>query len=144
MKKPAPGLSIEEQPESIVLRMCLWAEARGEGAYGMLAVAWAIRNRAEKMKRDVKAVILQPWWFSSFNENDPNRKLLLDAHEQYRATWAAADAVSELFEKGITTDPTHGSTHYYNPMVATPKWGRGHKDWDERAVIGGHVFGVCP
>ena len=142
MIKPAPGLKIEQQTEAWVLRACMWAEARGEPAVGRLAVAWTIRNRAVARDTSLKFEILKPWQFSSFNENDPNRELLLLAHKQDPAGWGAVDAIAELFENKATVDPTLGATHYYVlDMPNTPKWGRGHATWDETIVIGAHVFG---
>ena len=105
---PVPGIPIEQQPAPVLLRLCLWGEARGESAIGKLAIAWVIKNRAAK------------------------------------GNYAACDAVAALLIGGWTTDPSLGSTHYYNPAVASPPWGRGSPWWQERATIGNHCFGLAP
>lgn len=125
-----------------MLRLCLWGEARGEQAEGQLAVAWVIKNRADKQGNSIKEVILAPWQFSSFNHDDPNRDKMLSAHQFDPTGWARINAVCDLFESGYTIDPTKGATHYYvERMPNPPKWGRGHPTWDETAVVGRHVFG---
>ena len=141
MKTPIPGIPLEDQPEAVVLRLCVWAEARGEPAVGKLAVVWVIKNRAIKAETNLKHEILRPWQFSSLNQNDPNRGKMLDAHLKDVAGWAACDAVCELFEQKATVDPSLGSTHYYVLGRVTPSWGRGHPGWQERIQIGAHLFG---
>lgn len=156
-----PGLMIEQQPESAVLRMLLFGEARGEQdaggtleAMSMLAIAWVVMNRARRKKQDPKAVILAPWQFSCFNANDPNRAKLLDAEKRDPISWERADSVADLFESGLTTDPTHGATHY----VTSNLWDRPDStvpQWYEQSVIasgitkktvviGHHTFAVTP
>jgi N-acetylmuramoyl-L-alanine amidase len=141
--RPLDGAAIEEQPEPIVVRMCLWAEARGEGPEGMLAVWWVIRNRSVTRVRSMKEEVLRPKQFSSFNPDDPNRAKLLTAYLDDRAGWSTADAVATLAEKGRTLDPTTGATSYYNPSICQPAWGRGHPGWHEHTTIGNHTFGVA-
>lgn len=142
---PVPGKPIEEQPESVVLRMLLWGEARGEKDAGgtlesvaMLAVAWVVLNRARKHKMDLKAVILQPWQFSCFNASDPNRKKMLTAAALDMIAWERADTVADLFESGMTTDPTKGATHY----VTSNLWNRADSSkpqWYESGAIASGV-----
>ena len=144
MMRPVPGIPIEQQPEGVVLRMAGWAEARGEIRKGLLAVLWVIRNRALHADTSLKAEILKPWQFSSFNQADPNRDKMLRAWTDDSLAWAAVDAVCELFEAGSTEDPTDGARHYYvEKMPDPPKWGRGHPGWMEHCVIGRQVFGIA-
>ena len=156
-----PGLTIEQQPESVVLRMLLYGEARGEHdaggtleAVAMLGVAWVVLNRARRKKMDPKTVILAPWQFSCFNANDPNRAKLLNAEKADPISWERADTVADLFEAGLTTDPTNGATHY----VTTSLWSRPDStvpQWYEQSVVasgvtkktallGHHVFATTP
>lgn len=140
--KPLPGIPIEGQPNSVMLRLCVWAEARGEPTRGKLAVACVIQNRAEKKGKGIKEIVLAPWQFSSFNHDDPNRGKLLMAFETDPRGWSACDAVCDLLEADLVIDPTNGANHYYVVAMADPpEWGRGHPDWEEKAVIGRHVFG---
>lgn len=143
MTRPVPGLSIEQQPENIILRICLWAEARGESALGRLAILYVLKNRALKHETSMKAEVLKPKQFSSFNADDPNRPHLLDAWDIDASGWAAVDAICSLFEQDGTVNPVADATHYYNPSVVQPAWGRGHVGWKEDAQIGHHVFGVA-
>lgn len=141
MSRPLPGIPIEEQPGPIVLRLCLWAEARGESAKGKLAVAWVIKNRAEKSGKSIKEIVLAPLQFSSFNHDDPNRGKMLSAHMDDATGWARCDTVADLIEDGCTLDLTRGATHYFAHDVVHPAWGPPHPGWEGTAVIGGHTFG---
>ena len=144
MLKPVPGLQVDQQPEPVLLRMCGWAEARGEPRRGLLAVLHVIRNRALKADTTLAKEILRPWQFSAFNadEHTGQRRQMLEAHATDPRGWACVDAVCELFEQGCTGDPTEGATHYYvEKMENPPKWGRSHEGWQETRVIGLHVFG---
>lgn len=141
MAHPIPGLQLEDQPEGFLMPAVLWGEARGEPALGKLAVLWVIKNRAARRSTSMKEEILRPLQFSSFNPGDPNRPRLLAAPGLDPRGWAACEAVAELFP--YTNDPTNGADHYYNPSVASPKWGRGSAGWHETATIGAHVFGTA-
>lgn len=143
MIRPDAALPIERQSEAVLTRMCLWAEARGEGPIGMLAVRYVIGNRRVKTGKSTNDLILAPLQFSSFNKDDPNREKLMDAPHLEPEAWGMADAVCSLYEKVLTVDPTHGALNYYAPKVVNPKWGRGNPRWRETAEIGNHVFGVA-
>ena len=143
MVRPAPGLTLSEQPEGVLKRCVLWGEARGEDNFTKLCILHVIANRVRKHGSTWTAEILKPWAFSSFNHDDPNSAKLLIGYQLEPASWAACDAVAELFP--MTTDPTNGADHYYRTdMDPAPKWGRGHADWQERLVTGGMAFGICP
>ena len=139
--RPLTGVAIEQQPECVISRMALYGEARGESAIGAAAVWFVARNRAVLHVTDLKEQFLQPKQFSCFNEGDPNRAKLMRAWFNDGRHWSRAEAVCDLCESGFLIDPTHGATHYYNPAIADPPWGRKHPDWRELAVIGEHVFG---
>lgn len=118
--RPIPGLQLESQPDDVLIRCCLWAEARGESDLGMLGVLYVIAHRALKHGVSMGRVILQPWQFSSFNANDPNRDKMLDAWEHDVAGWARADSVANRYKALETSDPTEGATHYCTLAL----WGR--------------------
>jgi N-acetylmuramoyl-L-alanine amidase len=142
--RPVPGLALEQQPEAVLRRMCAWAEARSEGALGMLAVLAVVQNRARARKQTEAEVILAPHQFSSFDPQNSQRGRLLLSDTLDPRSWAAADAVAALQEAHATVDPTLGADHYYNPSVDHPAWGRGNPEWKETITIGHHVFGNCP
>lgn len=141
---PIPGLTIEQQAEAVVYRMALWSEARGEPVLGMLGILRVIENLAVEHDTSMKAVVLKPERFSSFNDDDPNRAKMLTAWKDDPQGWDRVNTVCELYEGRGTVDVTEGSNHYYNPGVVQPSWGRGSPDWQEKTVIGHHVFGRCP
>jgi spore germination cell wall hydrolase CwlJ-like protein len=151
---PVPGISIEQQPDDILAAMLVWGEARGESRLGRVAVAWVAKNRALSSGRPLRRVILQPWQFSSFNANDPNREKLLDpiafsSHQSWDDCFH--DAAAAL--AGIDPDPTGGATHYCTAALWGGPTPAGHRiQWYhlieieagrtvETARIGHHVFG---
>jgi len=120
-----------------------WGEARSEGPLGILAVMWVALNRSTKRKRALKDVILQPWQFSCFNTNDPNREKLLDAQSIEPVPWGWAEGIAKLVLGGHTMDPTGGASHYYSVAIAPPRWARPETGWTELTVIGRHIFGIA-
>lgn len=121
-----------------LLARTLWAEARGEGVLGMAAVAAVIVNRAAKggwWGGDIKSVCLKPYQFSCWNENDPNRKLLLRVGDEDRH-FAAAKTIAELAVGKALADTTDGATHYHTKRVS-PSWSAGKTPC---RVLGNHQF----
>ena len=132
--------------EREILAATLQAEAGGEGYDGMLAAGSVIRNRASSGKyggNTIEGVIMKPGQFSAWNgvtgyaggEGAIDMGSLQVGDEAY----AAADAILS----GQYEDKTGGATHYYNPGVASPAWGKdnnpsGSGSW---VTIGNHVFG---
>jgi len=115
-----------------------WGEARGEGAEGMQAVLNVMVNRAadRRWPSSLAGVATQPWQFSAYNENDPNRSQLegiTDADPRFaQAVELAARAV-----RGELPDITGGATHYHNNKIAPPFW---TKNATVTARIGNHIF----
>lgn len=142
MATPIPGIQLEDQPEPVLMSAVLWGEARGEGSLGKLAILWVIKNRATKRGTTLKEEILRPLQFSSFNAHDPNRSRLMLAYTIDARQWRLCETVVDLFP--WTRDPVNGADHYYAYEVVQPVWGRGHALWQEKAVIGKHVFGIAP
>jgi|SRR5579883_2950609 len=104
--------------------LCDWREARGESDEAKLGVAYVIHNRAtDKKKRwpaSIRGVILQPWQFSSFNQNDPNYTKYPEPDEK---AWLACKAAVEKVKAGAE-DPTKGANLYHSIPVGKPwpKW----------------------
>lgn len=139
---------IQYSPDDLdVLLRTVWAEARGEGAAGKTAVAWVIRNRAERagyahdlmhLPGAVARVCKARWQFSCWNADDPNLPKL-------RAL--KADDVPELHDlcqdvlDGHVEDPTGGADMYYAPQGMlggeAPYWAASCK---QVAVIGHQIF----
>jgi N-acetylmuramoyl-L-alanine amidase len=138
-----------QEIELDVLARTIWAEARGEGMAGQVAVGWAIRNRVEAdLGKDGKAdwwgegyvgVCKAPWQFSCWNKNDPNRAYLDGAKPIPPTEYARAREAAVIVISAKQADPTCGATHYYaRTMKTPPKW------TDYPAIrttkIGRHVF----
>ena len=143
---PTPDASrpIEQQDEDVLLGMLVYGEARGESVTGRTAVAHVALNRVLDMKRrygsGLRAVILKPWQFSCFNENDPNReKLLGPFNSSGKATWDGCYAAALAARCVVTDDPTGGANLYHVAGIELPKWatapGVKHK-----VQIGRHLF----
>ena len=122
-----------------MLARTLYGEARGEPHQGRLLVAYVILNRWRTQyrgNRTIRDVCLDPWQFSCWNSNDPNRDKLLEVtlsnkvfRECYMAALEAIDAVNELPLK---------TRHYYaKTMPRAPFWAAGHEPVKE---YGNHRF----
>lgn len=140
-ERPDTALGYGEE----VAARTIWGEARGEPEAGRLAVAHVIWNRARIAsarkaagKRHplfgdgtLEGVCLQPWQFSCWNANDPNRaKMEALTREQL------APFVAVVRRARVEPDPTKGSTHYHTAAVAPP-WSKG---LTPAVVIGAHRF----
>lgn len=143
MVRPAPGLTIEQQPQHVLKVMVLWGEARGEDAFTKLCILWVIKNRMTKRKTTWREEILRPKQFSCFNHDDPNLPKLLIGYRLEPEAWIACETVCDLVTS--TLDPTRGADHYYSlSLQPPPSWGRGNPSWQDRTTSGGMAFGVCP
>lgn len=123
----------------------LFGEARNEPFLAQVAVAWVIRNRAERPSwwgRGVQGVCLKEKQFSCWNNSDPNRERITTAtqdEEKFRRSLA----IVALVLHGDLEDPTDGSTHYYT--TARPPWANQWPPVWAKAlkftkVIGAHQF----
>lgn len=140
-----------------ILALTLWAEARGEGRAGLVAVGNVIRNRANNpgwWGRSISGVCLKPWQFSCWNPGtDPNHlrllaqaNLLLDGL-QPDGKMTLCLAVAEGIVGGTTLDTVHGADHYYAPRAmkpagSCPAWAKDPKGvtMPPVAIVGGHWF----
>lgn len=122
-----------------LLAKTLEAEAGNQGLGGMMAVGSVIANRM-KQGGSLRDVILAPAQFSAWNkvtgaaggEQGQNMEAIKPSKDAY----AAADAILS----GNFVDVTGGATHYYNPSISQPKWGK-EKAGGDWLKIGGHLFG---
>jgi spore germination cell wall hydrolase CwlJ-like protein len=142
MPEYRPGsISESDLSDREILALTLQAEAGGEGYEGMLAVGSVIKNRVDVggYGKGIRGVIMKPAQFSAWNSvtgyAGGEGGLNMDKMRPSKTALEAADRILS----GSYEDPTGGATHYYNPSVATPKWGpKNTKDW---RTIGGHIFG---
>jgi spore germination cell wall hydrolase CwlJ-like protein len=138
-----PGSSTpRDMSDAEILALTLQAEAGGEGFDGMLAAGSVIMNRADSGNyggNNVRDVIMKPGQFSAWNgvTGYAGGEGAIDM-DRLKPTKAALKAAEQLLS-GQYEDVTGGATHYYNPQVATPKWGgQAGKGWTD---IGNHRFG---
>jgi N-acetylmuramoyl-L-alanine amidase len=138
-----------DQDDAVTLARTLFGEARGEPRDGKVAVAWVIRNRAERkafagsllgQPGAVSHVCLAPWQFSCWNNGDPKRPLLIKLQPNQ---CPAESAIAVEVLEGTAPDPANGADHYHT--IDRPSWAHAWPpDWvpsmREAARFGGHVF----
>lgn len=120
------------------LARTIYGEAEANNLADAAAVADVIWNRKKNGKQwpnTLAEVCLQPWQFSCWNTNDPNRNRILNA----KGPWfdncvAIARKVVELEGFGVT----NGATHYYATWIKAPKWAKGHTPCYRIAHKNGH------
>ena len=136
-------LKIHERDLDILART-IYGEARGElnhpdgGMKSLQAIAWVVKNRAKHLQFSpyIHKVCMQPWQFSCWNMNDPNRKILLEANfadKVFQKCYLAATSV--LFDN--IDDCTNGANHYHSTAIAPPYWA---KNQNPTTTIGRHIF----
>lgn len=109
----------------LLLALCCWREARGTAQAARRGVAHVVMNRVldarARWPRSVRAVILQPYQFSSFNAHDPNAaKFPAPASPVWAdCCRAAAEALAGA------PDPTREAVFYFSPPLTAPPpcWG---------------------
>ncbi len=117
----------------------IYGEARGEDDEGRRLVANVIMNRYRtgyRNNRSIAAVCQDPWQFSCWNANDPNRAKLLTVdlsnkvfRECFRVALEAVDARKPVLP--------YLTRHYYADWIPEPSWARGK---EPVAVHGHHRF----
>ena len=121
-----------------IVARTMFGEARNQGNLGLQAVASVIMNRANhggwwgSTPRDV---CLKPYQFSCWNENDPNREVILGVDEDYDL-FATCVAIAERAISGQLNDITGGADSYVVRGLVT-NW---NKNITPIASIGVHDF----
>ena len=122
-----------------LLACLIIGEARGETPLGQVAVAHVVLNRASRpcwWGSDITSVILKPFQFSCFNNQDVNRSVVASMYEARTYPYRMALTLAQLVLAGVTNDPTNGATHYHADYV--------HPEWADSllqtAKIGKHIF----
>ena len=108
-----------------LMALCVWREARGEPMEAKRAVAWVIRNRADKPSwwggPSIASVVLHPYQFSSFNRNDPNSSKLPKPDDP---SWIASLMAAQDACDHVGPDPTSGAVDYFDKSMDAdpPPW----------------------
>lgn len=126
------------QDQTTYLAKTIWGEARGEGEKGMQAVGNVILNRVSRggwYGASVKDVVLKPYQFSCWNENDINRSKIENLSFNDLQKSGAYEIAQKLIS-GKLGDITNGATHYHAKNIV-PYWA---SSMSKTAEIGNHIF----
>lgn len=103
--------------------LCVWRESRGQPLEAKKGVAWVIRNRTIHpgwWGKDWATVILHPYQFSSFNQDDPNA---VKWPVKSDPAWLESIMAAKDAWEALTADPVDGATNYHDVSV-DPAWTR--------------------
>lgn len=125
------------------LARTLYGEARGEGVEGMTAVACVVMNRCALAAQhphfgngSPATACQAPYQFSCWNQNDPNRSIILNVTQSdhfFAQAWKIASDIIASYDQDIT----HGATYYYAEGSPVPDWAKGKTPC---VRIGKHIF----
>lgn len=101
------------------LARTLWAEARGEPEAGIEAVAQVILNRVNSRRYPdtIEGVVTQPYQFSAWNRNDPNRKSLLALRDGDPEFERMKTIARRVIRGEVPARVTPSTLHYANPKT---------------------------
>lgn len=117
------------------LARTLYGEAKAQDVPDAIAIACVIMNRVSlpNWPNEIEAVCIQPYQFSCWNTNDPNRARIFKASGPW---FKRCIEIATLAVEGNLPDPTTRSTHYHTPAVK-PAWSRRKTPVYQTA---GHLF----
>lgn len=133
---------VEQLSDRELLARLLVAEAGNQGPLGKLAVGAVIQNRAQQggYGQGLRGVMMRPGQFSPLNsvtryadgEQGQDFSSITPSEQDY--------LLADVIMSGDYQDPTGGATHFYNPDISNPAWGRDRSggNW---TPIGSHIFG---
>lgn len=110
-----------------LLTALVMGEAEGEDFIGKLAVGCVVRNRTKdnRWPSTVDDVILQPYQFSCFNEDNARYSVVLASircgNNFGIMAWRESRAVGYLITGNWCSDITWGANHYH-AVDCTPHW----------------------
>lgn len=116
-----------------ILACVVAGEARGEGEWGMRAVAEVIRNRGGS---SFVRTVQKPYQFSCLNGTTPEK---LAARVKSDRNWPLALKIAGilLHRPQDLGDTTGGANHYHEISIKRPKWADPKK---QTVKIGNHIF----
>ncbi|MBJ6722450.1 PLxRFG domain-containing protein [Bacillus sp. PR5] len=126
---PVPGMSARDWDDTVNTMI---AEAGGDGAVGMLAVANVIRNRAERRGKSIGDIVRAPSQFEGYYA--PGEKAV--QAQQNPQVRAEAEKILRGVLAGELKDPTQGADHFHAAGV-NPDWAN---KMPSTTRIGGHTF----
>jgi len=137
--------------EAQLMGLCIWAEARGEGEAGRIAVGSVILNRADYGKdhdawgrrfgTSIHTVILAPAQFSWTIGADPQYARCVKIAKDYDGAYHDHPNLFVMFEIAMKLlreeIPRNVTALYYHTHAVKPKWAR---EMTVDKVIGNHIF----
>lgn len=122
------------------LARTIFGEARGESFLGQVAVAWVIKNRADRAGwwggPDIESVCRRHAQFSCWTPGDPNLPVI-QAAQPSDPHFLTALGIAALVMQRHLSDPTNGATNYYAASIPPPAWSLNMVPLGQ---IGGHFF----
>lgn len=121
-----------------ILARTIYGEARNQPELGKQAVACVVMNRVKIggwWGDTVRDICLKPFQFSCWNENDPNRAVIL-AVANSDFVFAECLSIAGTAIAGTLADPTGGADHYL-VRGTQAAWA---KNLSPIASIGAHDF----
>ncbi len=120
-----------------IMARTLFGEAESQNRLDAQAIAGTIINRIiyPNWPDDAASVCLQPWQYSCWNANDPNRTRIQNAKGKW---FDVCKEIAFLSLKGLNAKTEDGCTHYYATYVKKPRWANGKKPADEVKHANGH------
>jgi N-acetylmuramoyl-L-alanine amidase len=127
-----------------LMGLTIYGEARGESTQGRIAVGSVILERVKRggwFGKTIKTVILLPYQFSCFLQNDPNYKKLLNISNNWETCINNDNALKECYDVSCAliegrVQPNIIATHY--------KTNNCKASWENKmrkvGVIGNHSF----
>lgn len=132
-------VNIPSKADVETMARTILGEARGEGWDGMVAVGNVIKNRAKIggwWGNTIKDVCLKPKQFSCWNNDDPNKTLIINADLSSSLAFQQAFAAACYVVYDMGVDTTNGATHYHTKAIH-PAWAKGVKPVADK---GNHLF----
>jgi spore germination cell wall hydrolase CwlJ-like protein len=116
----------EHDDDRTLLARLIWGEARGESFLAKCAVGLSVWNRTGRYKwwgHTLREVILHPWQYSAFNENDVNLEKLKDpTRHEGPWVWQVCLDTADMVLATYLIDWTLGATHYHDTSIEPPDW----------------------
>ena len=133
----------DQLSEEQLLALCIWREARGELFLVKMCVGQVIVNRAKVAcwwngdTVSIRATILHPFQFSSFNADDPNADKWPEDDSQ---AWQDSILAQKSAMNQSLADPTDGATYYFDKSISWPSgWGK-EADYENTVNLGNMRF----
>lgn len=111
--------------DRFIVGVTVFCEASNQGRAGIRATGHSIVNRHRAGKwfsgATLAACCLQPYAYTSWNSNDPNRVRGLSINPQDPVMVMCLEETRAAMD-GETEDTTLGATHYYRAGTVEPDW----------------------